>query len=75
MRTRCRLSRAFVIAVKLADRPAYRIALDADLHPTTLSRLLHGAEPLRPNDPRVLRVAKILGLDTQTVFEPEEKPS
>jgi hypothetical protein len=63
------LSRQFIEAVKLAPRPAYRIAHDAGLHPATLSKLLTGAERVRPEDPRVLAVARVLGIDADRCFE------
>ncbi len=62
------LSRKFIAAVKLADRPAYRIAIEAGLHPSTLSRLMHGAERVAPNDRRVLAVANVLGLSPGECF-------
>jgi hypothetical protein len=63
------LSRDFIVAVKMADQPAYRIAIQAGLHPSTLSRLLHGAERIAPNDRRIHAVAKVLGLRPSTCFD------
>jgi hypothetical protein len=57
-----------IIAIKLADRPAWRIALEAGISPTVLSRLLTGYARLRPNDPRLLRVGEILGVPPEEVF-------
>ena len=67
------LSREFVIAVKLADRPMYRIALQAKIHPSTLSKIITGAEPVAANDWRVLAVAKVLGLAPKQCFAPPEE--
>jgi len=67
-----RISRRFYEAVKLADRPAYRIAWDAGIHPVTLSRIIQGHDPVYRNDARVLAVARVLGLDPQECFEKEE---
>jgi hypothetical protein len=64
-----RVSRALIAAVKLADRPAYRIAQDADLHPSVLSKLLTGAESVREADARVLRVAEVVGIPPAQAFE------
>jgi hypothetical protein len=66
-----KVSRRFVTALKLADRPAYRIAQRAGLHPSVLSRLIHGAEPVREGDKRLLRVAKLLDVPSDEVFEHE----
>ena len=64
-----RVSRRLVAALKLAEVPAYRIAQRAGFHPAVLSRLIHGAEPVRENDPRILRVAKLLKVPAGEAFE------
>jgi len=64
-----KISEAFLIRLKLHNDPAYRIAQRADVNPTTLSKLIHGAEPLRPADDRILRVGSILGLEPDEVFD------
>ncbi|MGD0917777.1 MAG: helix-turn-helix domain-containing protein [Thermodesulfobacteriota bacterium] len=66
-----KISQKFFGAVKLANRPAYRIALDAGLHPVTLSKILHGYDRIWPNDHRVIAVAKVLGLKPDECFERE----
>ena len=69
------VSRRFREAVKLADRPAYKIAWDAGIHPVLLSKILHGYARLWPNDRRVLAVGKILGLRSEECFSFEERES
>ena len=64
-----RPSRELIIALKLAGRPAWRIAGEAGVNPTTLSRLISGSLRPHPNDSRLLRVAKILGVPVDQVFE------
>ncbi len=64
-----RVSRRFIEAVKLADKPAYKIAWEAGIHPVLLSKILHGYDRIWPNDRRVKAVAKVLGLDPQECFE------
>jgi hypothetical protein len=66
---RVRVSRRLFEAVKLSSDPAYIIARRAEVHPATLSKLLHGAEPLRPQDPRVLAVARAVGVPPEHAFE------
>lgn len=68
-----RISRRFFEAVKLADRPNYRIAMEAGIHPVLLSKILHGYERINPNDDRVLAVGKLLGLQPHECFSEEEK--
>ena len=54
--------------IKLSSVPAYKHALRAGCHPSTLSKLLHGAEPVRANDPRILAVGSQLGLTPDECF-------
>ena len=63
------VSRFFVEAVKLAPKRMYVIAHEARLHPSTLSKIVNGIDIVRPNDPRVVRVALVLGLDVRSCFE------
>ena len=55
-----KVSRTLIERIKLAPVPAYKLALGAGCHPATLSKLLHGAERLKPNDPRILAVGREL---------------
>ena len=66
------LSRRFVQALKLHHEPAYRLAWRAGLHPATLSKLIHGAERVRPQDERVIAVGRELGLSPTECFESAE---
>jgi hypothetical protein len=66
------VSRDFLIALKLADEPMYRIAMRAGLHPSTLSKIITGAERLAPSDRRVLAVAKVIGLPADQCFAPRD---
>lgn len=63
------ISTQFIAAVKLAKQRSYQIAHAANMHPSTLSRIITGAEKVKPNDPRVLRVASVLGLSATECFE------
>jgi len=62
------ISRKLIEAIKLSDLKAYEIAHKAGIHPTTLSQILNGIYRIEPEDPRVLRVAKILGLKPEECF-------
>jgi hypothetical protein len=64
-----RVSRRLIEAVKLFDKPAYQIAILAELRAETLSKLLHGALPLRLGDPRVLAIAKVVGVAPEAAFQ------
>jgi transcriptional regulator with XRE-family HTH domain len=63
------VSRKLIEAVKLSDLKGYEIAHQAEIHPSTLSRILNGIEDVKPGDPRVLRIAKVLGLKLDECFE------
>ncbi|MGA2462798.1 MAG: helix-turn-helix transcriptional regulator [Thermodesulfobacteriota bacterium] len=63
------ISQRLRVAVKLSDLRAYKIAHRANLHPSTLSRIVNGIENVTPGDPRVLRIAEALGLKPADCFE------
>ena len=67
-----KISQTFIIRLKLHSKPAYRIAQMAGVNPTTLSKLINGAEPIRSSDDRILRVGRILGLEPEEVFDSKE---
>jgi hypothetical protein len=58
-------------SVKLDERRDYKIAHEADLHPSTLSRIINGIERIRPNDPRVIRIGEVLGIPPKACFQDE----
>lgn len=64
-----RLSKTFLVALKCSDVPQYRIAWAAGVHPNLLSKLIHGQVRFKPQDERLLRVAKILKLQPDEVFD------
>jgi hypothetical protein len=68
-----KVSHKFIAAVKLAGRPAYRIAWEAELHPVLLSKIISGYERIRPNDGRVIAVGKVLGLPPGECFVIEKE--
>jgi plasmid maintenance system antidote protein VapI len=66
-----KVSREFKARLKLAERPAYRIATEAGVNPSTLSKIIHDAEPIQVGDERVLKVARVLGMSDHEAFESE----
>jgi len=66
------ISRKFLIQLKLNELPAYRIAQEAEVNPTTLSRLINGIDPVKPEDPRIIAVGKVLGILPSDCFERSE---
>lgn len=68
-----KVSRKFIEALKLGDQRYYKIAWQAGITPSTLSKLICGIEKVRPNDPRVVSVGRVLGLNPEECFEKGEK--
>jgi hypothetical protein len=67
------VSRDFKIAIKLADRPAWKIAAEAKVNSNTLSRIISGSLRVRNGDERVIRVGRVLGLSPADCFDAEGK--
>jgi hypothetical protein len=66
-----KVSRKFIAAVKLSSTPAYRIAQLVGLNPATLSKIMCGIIEVKPNDPRVISVSRVIGLPVEQCFEEE----
>ena len=60
-------------AVKLSDKKSYEIAHKAGLHPSTLSRVICGIEKVKPGDPRVIAIGRVLGFSANECFEKSDK--
>lgn len=69
------ISKKLIEAVKLAPMRAYQIAHRAEIHPSTLSKILNGIDEVKPGDPRVVRIAKVLGLPPNDCFLEERNGS
>ena len=63
------VSLKFKVAVKLGDRPAYRYAQEGGIDPTVLSKLMNGISRVHENDPRVIAVGQVLGLQPEECFQ------
>ena len=66
------LSTKFRTALKLSPVRMYRLAQQAGLHPSSLSKLLNGIAPAKAKDPRLLRLGTLLGLGAEELFEERE---
>lgn len=65
------VSQKLIAAVKLNSLPAYKIAWSAKVNPTMLSKLINGIEKVKPNDPRIINVGKVLGVPAEECFQEE----
>jgi hypothetical protein len=63
-----RVSRRLIEAVRLSPDRGYVIAHQAALHPSTLSKLINGVERIRPDDARVLAIARVVGVPPEHAF-------
>lgn len=63
------LSEKFITAVKTSPEKMYKIAHKANLHPSTLSKIMCGIEKVRRNDLRVIAVGRVLGLNPEECFK------
>ncbi len=67
------VSKKLLTKIKLNDIPAYRIAQIAGMDPSTLSKLICGISRIKPNDPRVIEVGKVLGVPAEECFQEEAR--
>ena len=56
-------------AVKTSRRPAYKIAQEAGIHPSWLSKAINGIERVKRGDPRIISVGRILGIPESECFD------
>ncbi len=63
------ISKRLIEAIRLNELRSYRIAHAAGIHPSTLSKIINGIEKVKPGDPRVIAVGKVLGLTEEECFE------
>ncbi len=69
------ISRRLYEGVKLSSRRACHLAAAAGLDSSTLSLALHRRRKVRMNDPRILKLGKLVGLKKSEIFEPIPKES
>lgn len=69
-----RISKRLRARIKLNKRRAYQIAHQAGMTPSTLSRIVNGIDRVKPGDPRIARLAEVLGLPEAECYEPEAAP-
>lgn len=56
------LSKKFIAALRMNSQPQYRLALRAGINPDLLSKWIHGYKKPKPDDPRLRKLSKILGV-------------
>ncbi len=63
------LSREFLVRLKLGREPAYRVAQQAGVNPSTLSKLIRGIASVGVDDGRIIAVGRVLGLSPAECFD------
>lgn len=69
------LSQIFISALKLSPTPQWRLAVEAGLHPSTLSKYCIGYLRAKPGDPRLVSIGQRLGLKPEEVFSGPNTPA
>jgi lambda repressor-like predicted transcriptional regulator len=65
------VSETFRAKLKLAETPAYKLAIRAGVSPHVLSKLTLGLTRAEPGDERVIAVGRLLGLPPEECFAPQ----
>ena len=63
-----KLSREFMVRLRMSDIPQYRLALQVGLNPVTLSKLTNGIVPLEKEDDHLIAIGRLLGLKKSEVI-------
>lgn len=69
------ISRKFIETVKLSSWKSYQIAHKAGVNAATLSKIVNGIDLVKPGDPRVVRIARVLGLNPEDCFDETGRPN
>ncbi|QQR80948.1 MAG: hypothetical protein IPJ69_02025 [Deltaproteobacteria bacterium] len=64
------VSQKFQQALKLSEKPAYKLAWSVGIHPNTLSKLTTGYLRVKHGDERLIKIGSLLGLSPNEVFDP-----
>ena len=63
------ISQDFKNALTLCGTPQYKLALEIGCHPVTLNRLITGYQPLKREDERLKKVARLIKFPENRIFE------
>ena len=62
-------STRFLTNLKLHPEPAYKLAIDAGMNPSSLSLMVHGGKKIDPNDPCLQHLGILLGVSPDEMFD------
>jgi hypothetical protein len=65
--------RSAVWARRAAGDKQHELARAADVHPSIFSALVNDITPIKAGDPRVLRIAAVLGVSAEDAFTERSK--
>ena len=63
--------RLALLKARCDGRRQYQIAHDAGVHPVVLSSLVNDIRPVQPNDPRVIAIGRVVGVEPEDCFSTE----
>lgn len=63
------ITKEFRDALKLHPTPKHRLAWSVGISPSTLSHLINGHQKVVSGDPRLIRVAHLIGFPEGKIFE------
>jgi hypothetical protein len=66
------ISRQLYESLKLSTRRMCDLAADAGLDSSTLSLVMHRRRKVRMNDPRFIKLGRLVGVNKADLFEPIE---
>lgn len=66
------VTKDFIIAIKLHPQPQWRIARQADLDPSTLSKIIIGCIDVTQDDPRLRRVCEVINFPIDRAVSEDE---
>lgn len=64
-----------ILTARCEGRRQHAIAKAAGLHPQVLSNLITDVRPVYPNDPRIVAVGRVLGLEPADCFAKADSKS
>ena len=67
------VSRKLLAAIKLHPEPAYRLAQEAGVNPSVLSKLMRGYQPVEVGDKRIEAIGNLLGISPHDCFDEENE--
>lgn len=66
------ISEKFRQAARISETPLYRLALQCDIPPGSIYKVIRGIASANPEDPKIIALGKLLGLKPRECFTLDE---